>query len=387
MSERTRVDKTAMVLGDTPEARRVSRELLDLDYTVHWALTGESKEGGILGHPRLSTYENFSLIGLDGHVGSYVARLDREGQALSVGVSALVVATGNEHYFPGERYGLSLSSNVLTVSQVENQLDAPRTTGSATTHRNESIILLLDLGGETSKETATETLHLAIRLRKEWHSEVYVFYQDLKVDTPGLERLTREMRQQGIIFCRYGSPELAVSEEGVSIAYEEGAVYGDLLVLPEAVRPRGDTEELAALLGVRVGEDGYFEDVNIHQFRSGISSRRGVFFAGRCYMDCDVRYAEADALQAAANVDALLGTGFLEPEEIIAHVDSAKCIRCLTCVRSCPHGAVEMVEYDGVLASRIVDLACRGCGACVTNCPVQAIELVGQIVPAWLQAV
>jgi Pyruvate/2-oxoacid:ferredoxin oxidoreductase delta subunit len=54
-------------------------------------------------------------------------------------------------------------------------------------------------------------------------------------------------------------------------------------------------------------------------------------------------------------------------------------------VRTCPHAAVEIVDYEDVTAAKVVDLACWGCGACVVNCPVQAIELVGQPMPAWMQ--
>jgi len=69
----------------------------------------------------------------------------------------------------------------------------------------------------------------------------------------------------------------------------------------------------------------------------------------------------------------------------VAHVDSNVCIRCLTCVRTCPHAAVEIAAYEQVTAARVVDLACYGCGACVANCPVQAISLWGLSVPAWAQ--
>ena len=387
MSEPIRVDKEVTVLGGTLEAGRVSRELLQLGYTVHWVSSTSNPWENGLDHPQLSTYQHCSLVRLDGHVGGFVVILDRGGDRFSVKTSALVVASGNERYFPADRYALPLSPNVLTASQLRSQLDAPRDTKAALPSCDQGVILFLDLGGATARETAAETLDLATCLRKEWHCEVFVFYRDLKVDSPGFERLTREMRESGVIFCRYESPEIVANDGGISVSYGEGTLHGGVLVLPESVRPRGDTESLADLLGVSVGEDGYFTDVNIHQLRSGISNRRGIFFAGRCYMDCDIQDAEADALQAAANVDALLGSGLLEPEEVIAHVDSSKCIRCLTCVRSCPHAAIEITAYEQVEAARVVDLACRGCGACVTNCPVQAIELLGQAMPAWMQGI
>jgi heterodisulfide reductase subunit A-like polyferredoxin len=66
----------------------------------------------------------------------------------------------------------------------------------------------------------------------------------------------------------------------------------------------------------------------------------------------------------------------LLPEEIIAEVDSEKCVRCLTCIRTCPHAAVALDDYGQVTAARVFEVACMGCGACVANCPVRAIELV-----------
>jgi len=51
-------------------------------------------------------------------------------------------------------------------------------------------------------------------------------------------------------------------------------------------------------------------------------------------------------------------------------IDAAKCIRCLTCVRKCPVGAMhpERGEVD-----RDPCIACMGC---VNNCPAQAVDMV-----------
>jgi heterodisulfide reductase subunit A-like polyferredoxin len=385
----TNTPGVVLVLGDTPEAVRVTEELLRLGYAVHWVAThGASSDGASLPYPegwlRLTTYVDGSLLALDGHVGKFEAQVFSEGKQVSLSAAALVVATGNERYYPGERYAIELSPRVLSLTQMQGQLQAPRSTGPALAHRNERILILLDHGGESSKETAGETLQMALRIRQEWHAEVYVFYQNMQVDGSGLEQLTREMRDKGVVFCRYAAPKLVLDDEGVELSYVEGSVRGEILVLPEATRPQADTPQLAALLKVRVGEDGYFQDVNIRQYRPGLSVRRGIFFAGRCHMDADAHDLETDALQAAANVDALLGSGALAPEAMIAHVDAEKCIRCLTCIRTCPHAAVELADDGEVVAAQVVDLACWGCGACVANCPVRAINMVGQALPTWI---
>jgi len=394
MSQPVPIEKKVLILGGTPDAGYVADELVSLGYQIAWVCAESAPADGATRPAAapaeaaptdaLAVYEGYTLTGLAGHVGGFVARLSGDGGPLELGAAALVVATGNERYLPKE-YGLSLSSNVLTVAQVQRQLDAPRVTGAALPYRNQRMVVLLDQAGETSKETATEALELALRIRQQWHAEVTVLYRNLKIDTYNLELLTRQMRDEGVVFSRYEALQVNPQEEEVGLAYEEGELLADSLILPEQVRPRSDTPDMAALLNVHVGQDGYFQDVNIRQYRPGLSNRQGIFFAGRCHLDGSPVEVKADAAHAAANVDALLGPGLLQAEEIIAHVDSAKCVRCLTCVRSCPHAAVEIADYEDVVAARVVDLACRGCGACVANCPVRAIELVGQAMPAWMQ--
>ncbi|MGM0401675.1 MAG: 4Fe-4S binding protein, partial [Chloroflexota bacterium] len=328
MNKRFPVDRNVIVWGDTPEARRATQELETLGYDVERI------------SPTLEGIKGDMEASLEGHVGGFTLSLQENGSAHSHEASALMVATGNERLFPTKRYGLPLSSQVLNTAQIEQRLDATEPASAA--HRDQRILLMLDLEDETSREMTAEVFRLGIRLRQEWHAEVCLFYRDLKVDAPGLERLTRAMRQRGIVFCRYGEADIATGEDGIAVDYEEGEIAGDMLVLPEAVGPRPDTGALAALLDVRLGEDGYFQTLNVQGYRRGLSNRRGIFFAGRCHMDCDVAEAQEDATQVVASVDALLGAGFLEPDPVIAEVEASQCVRCLTCIRTCPHGAIEL---------------------------------------------
>ena len=269
---------------------------------------------------------------------------------------------------------------------MQSQLQAPRSTGAALAHRESAVLVLLDHGGATSKEMAQEALQIRpCASARSGTPRSMSFTRTSRSTRPASSRLTREMRDKGVVFCRYADPKIALDDDGVQLSYVEGTVRGETLVLPETTQPRSDTPQLAALLKVRVGEDGYFQDVNIRQYRPGLSVRRGIFFAGRCHMDVDAQDAEADALQAAANVDALLLGGVVSPEAVVAHVDADKCIRCLTCIRTCPHAAVELADNGEVVAAQVVELACWGCGACVANCPARAISMVGQVLPAWAE--
>ena len=376
MTQRLPVNKTVLVLGDTPEARRVAGGLEGLGYLVLWVV-GANSDADMAN--RLWIYKGQRFEGLDGHVGRFRAHLSDGSVHSILSCAAVVVATGSERYWPAKRYSLPLGGAVLSVPQMAARMNERP---SAAQRRRQRIALLLDWGGETPRETAAETLELAIRLRSTWHCEVVCFYQNLKVDSYNVERLTREMRDCGVLFSRYDALQVTASDAGVELAYVEGTLSANLLVLPEAVRPAADTARLARALRVHVGADGYFQDVNIHHYRPGLASRQGVFFCGRCHMDADAQQVATDVAQTLANVDALLGSGALESEKVVARVDADKCIRCLTCVRTCPHAAAEIVEYydtgeaDTVTASYVDVWACRGCGACAANCPVKAIEMV-----------
>ena len=380
--ERTAVERAVLVLGAAPEAGWVADDLHTRGYRVEW-VPGEDEEPQDAAEA--AYHEGWDLVRLDGHVGAFRATLaDGLGGEQAVSASAVVVAVGNRRTLSWERMGISPArAGVLTVPQARDLLASPRETGPAFPHRQQTILVGLDLGGETPKETATEALHLARDIRARWHSEVLVLYRDLQVDTAHLEALTRAMRDEGIVFCRYDEHTLAAGVDGVTFQYVEGALRGDLLIVPEDVAPREDTQALADLLRLRVGEDGWLQEVNIRQHRPGLSERKGIYYAGRCHLDADLATIREDAVRAAGDVEALLGAGYLAPEAIRAEVESERCARCLTCERTCPHGAVEVVTRGGVTAAYVEPLACWGCGACVANCPVQAIALLGLGTPAW----
>jgi coenzyme F420-reducing hydrogenase delta subunit/Pyruvate/2-oxoacid:ferredoxin oxidoreductase delta subunit len=81
----------------------------------------------------------------------------------------------------------------------------------------------------------------------------------------------------------------------------------------------------------------------------------------------------------AGEVDRLLGALAAAAVNRTARVDEDKCVSCLTCLRLCPHGAI---DYDATAeAATIAPTACQRCGICAAECPAEAIEL-----PGWSQA-
>ncbi len=57
-------------------------------------------------------------------------------------------------------------------------------------------------------------------------------------------------------------------------------------------------------------------------------------------------------------------------------VDEEKCVLCLTCLRSCPFGAVK-IEGENKRKKAMIDWTlCQGCGICTSLCPAGAIKIV-----------
>ena len=54
-------------------------------------------------------------------------------------------------------------------------------------------------------------------------------------------------------------------------------------------------------------------------------------------------------------------------------MDTDNCVRCLTCVRSCPFDVPVFDEKEKVI--KIDEALCHGCGVCACVCPRRAIQL------------
>ena len=76
---------------------------------------------------------------------------------------------------------------------------------------------------------------------------------------------------------------------------------------------------------------------------------------------------------AASRASTFLAKDSIKLSAIKARVDIENCVKCLTCVRSCPFDVptfnLEKMEIE------IDEALCRGCGVCTSVCPRQTIDL------------
>ncbi len=79
------------------------------------------------------------------------------------------------------------------------------------------------------------------------------------------------------------------------------------------------------------------------------------------------RRQHAEALQASRE------SGLTEPVSLHPVVDPLRCIESSSCVRTCPEGALGIIDGKAQLVNPAV---CIGHGACMASCPMEAIKLV-----------
>jgi coenzyme F420-reducing hydrogenase delta subunit/Pyruvate/2-oxoacid:ferredoxin oxidoreductase delta subunit len=224
-----------------------------------------------------------------------------------------------------------------------------------------------------------KVLWLALKIRQEYGSPVYIFCRNVKVAEEGMERLYQACRDEGVIFFKFdqSGPEIIWVEGLVGLEFDD-AVLGqsfaftpDLLVVDaRQVLPR-DIREMAVSAQIGMDESGYLQPANVH-LHPQASQREGIFIAGPGKGPMVPQACLEEARAAALSVHHFFEGRTSEPMDREVAVDKGLCTICLTCLRYCPHQAIGFSHRVF-----IHPLACRRCGICAGECPMDAIQMVG----------
>jgi len=319
------------------------------------------------------------LLKVEGQLGNFKVQIRAGHSQITRSFGALVVATGCDTRFAKEKYGLELSDEIITPLQLERMLKSSEDWPKIP----QKIGFLLDISDEFSRISTISAFRNGLAAKRRFGSEVYIFCKNLKLDTHGMERIYREVRNRGVIFFKFGEkkPEISrangqinVQLEDLYLGKERVNLSFDLLVVDEQVIPQKGFENLASLLHIALDPRSFYQPANVHLYPVA-SNRKGIFLAGSCRADLDFPDTVADGRAAAEAVHQLLFPGEIWVDVRKVMVDADKCVLCLTCIRSCPHRAIEVDPVKK--AAKVVDVACQGCGICAGECPAKAIQLNG----------
>jgi heterodisulfide reductase subunit A len=356
---------SVLVWGGCEDGELTARHLAESGYAVHYL---EPREQIGFDHPGISAYPQSRLTALEGVVGDYQVAFTSAGQKLRVPAAAVVVAAGIQL---ADAAVATDNRFVQSLSEFAERFD------NEPADRPDTVVFWLDRVEPEWKAHARECLHLSLA-QAESGGRAVVIMQKMLVHGLTGQQLYDKARRKGVRFLRMHDPSRLKLDSGgdrLKLTFREETLPGielsldcDLLVVPEPVKNPPLAAEIAGVIRQPRDVEGFLQSANIRHRPIG-SPRRGIFFIGTCHSECDRDdvLREIEALESALATLAVKDFD-LDPPPVI---NENQCVRCLTCFRVCPHGAVTLRNH---YQPEIAPKACFGCGLCVTNCPALAID-------------
>jgi coenzyme F420-reducing hydrogenase delta subunit/ferredoxin len=363
------VQKQVLVVGTGPSAAQVARRLLENGLQVLVLAQAEAPQVSMPGGAEVIT--SARLRGLSGFPGDFRAVIERPAGQAARRVGAVIIAQEARRGVPPLPEAVLSDERVVRVDQPsEDILNGKK-------GKIRSLVFLLDLGGPESRKVAAEVQRLALAAVEKGIA-VTVFYRHMAVHGRTGQAEYDRLRHAGVRMIRYDqAPAIAVQEDGIHLSGHDMIlgetrveVTADRLVVTDPLLPAPISADLSALLNQPVDCEGFLQPANVRHLPVG-SPRRGVYFAGSGHQDLSEDEARQEASAVAGQVAALLSaSSVFSPKALVLH-DREACAMCLTCLRSCYHGAITLSEDGGTV--RFEPGACWECGLCASVCPQRAI--------------
>jgi heterodisulfide reductase subunit A-like polyferredoxin len=330
---------------------------------------------------RIEVLTDTRIIGFEGFKGSFTTEVQTgsDNGTRKVEHGIIIVATGASEYQPTEfLYGED--ERVVTQVQLSDRLAENGAEDLS------SVVMIQCVGSRNedspncSRICCQSAVKNALEIKKlNPHAQVFVLYRDMR--TYGLlEDYYKAAREQGVIFIRFdreNPPKVQTSEDGLAVVVRDHilqqnlAIEANLVALSAGVRA-SDTTELSNIMKLNRNPDGFFIEAHV-KLRPVDMPSEGVFLCGTAHGPKLLSETVAQAQAAASRAITFLAQDSIKLSAITAKVDVDHCVKCLTCVRSCPFDVpvfnVDKKEIE------INEALCHGCGVCTAVCPRQTIAL------------
>jgi heterodisulfide reductase subunit A len=324
---------------------------------------------------------------------------DQKPEEIEVNVGAIIVSIGYDMYNPQdmEAYGYGKFTNVFTALELERLLLAAGPTGGKVVRASDgqkphSVAFIQCVGSRDVNKyeycsgfCCMYTLKHSVMLKEKYKDtvQVYVLYTDMRSGFKGYEEFFNRAQKAGVNFIRVKLENRRVTENPetknlkVHAETEDGrpvTVEAEMVVLANAAVPRKTAPELAKMLGISLGYEGFFAECQ-PKIRPTDTDVPGIFLAGACCGLKDIPYSVAQGSAAAGQAASVLNreNWFVEP--IVAHVNEDLCSGCRICESVCGYNAIKVGKMNDRQLARVTDGLCRGCGICSSACPMDAITM------------
>jgi heterodisulfide reductase subunit A len=322
---------------------------------------------------------------------------EQQPEEIELEVGTIIVSTGYDIYLPYDDplYGYGKYTNVITSLEFERLILAAGPTGGKVVRASDgkkpyTVAFVQCVGSRDTNKypycsnfCCMYTLKHAIQLKEKYKEdiEVYVFYMDIRSNFKGFEEFYQRARELGTNFIHgrvsrvFEIPKtknLIIHAEDIGLG-QPVEVEAEMVVLATAAIPKKGTDEMARILNVTRGADGFFMESH-PKLKPIDAPTAGIFFAGACQAPKDIPYSVSQGSGAASRAATVLSKPTWKIEPIIAVVDPDKCrnvkTKCGICAQKCPYGAIKAEEGK---PAQVTTAMCHGCGTCVAECPADAI--------------
>ncbi len=334
----------------------------------------------VMDDDKIEVLVDTKITGFEGFKGNFTTEVqsgNEEKRKIDHGV--IIVATGATEYKPKE-YLYGQSDKVVTQVELSDILEEKGASDLETVVMIQCVGSRNDENENCSRICCQNAVKNALDIKKlNPDAQVFILYRDIR--TYGLlEDYYTKAREKGVIFIRFDKdnpPDVAKRDGEIFVTVkdhilrENVEIRADILALSAGMVAQ-DTEEMSRIMKLNKNPEGFFIEAHVKLRPVDIPSE-GVFLCGTAHGPKLISETIAQAQAAASRATTFLAKDAIKLSAITAKVDTEHCVKCLTCVRSCPFGVPVFNEEKKEI--EINEAICHGCGVCASVCPRQTIDL------------
>ncbi len=412
------VKKSALVIGGGLAGMTSAVELADQGFDVflvekskelggnlkhiHYLLNGEKPQDELLqlierveANDRIHLLTEANIESIEGSIGDFKTKVSANSNSEEFEHGVVIVATGASEYQP-EEYLYGQDERVMTQLELERHLSNDGEWLMKTGKQPPRTIVMVQCVGSRSEERpycsrvcCTEAIKNALKIKERSpETNIYILYRDIR--TYGFrESYYTKARNKDVVFIRYDEvvePEVTKNGSGLQVDVFDQTlkmpieISADLVVLSAGIIPNYGNDDIAKLLKVPLGHDGFFLEAHM-KLRPIDFATDGVFLCGMAHSAKSIEESIIQAQAAASRAATILSKDTIELEANISQVVEANCDGCAFCVEPCPFNAITLIEFmrNGSV-KKVVEVnesACKGCGGCQSTCPKEGIFIKG----------
>lgn len=373
------VNRKVMVLGASHSAYRAALELANSGFEVILHATEQPSgcffpilvtlEQEVLNNPKIEMVSEGKVHAINGSCCNFHVAIQNNGTSKGYHVGAIVIAIDASSNLPPE---VEEYSNYISLKDFISE--------TRTTEKPEKeYAIWLDKNGPERKCAARATIESATEYAEKG-GRVNVLFRNIPLFGAKGQKIYNEAQVKGVRFIRYDDrlPQVELKGDDIIINVVDSIIPTqqinikvDRLAIPSIIRPCFDNPAISKIVRQPLDAEGYLQPGNIRHLPVS-SARKGIVFCGGCHSECDPDEFSTEAQAVVAEVMKLLpAVSVMVPVEIV-NINIGKCASCLSCLRVCPHGAIE--QRYGKKSVTIFNNACWECGICAATCPAEAID-------------